>query len=191
MLLLYHTNWRFKQFYLQVAFPNLQTLHIYSIHVEKIWHNLPPKISSCVQNLLELRISNCGNLKELFSSPTVVMDESREEEMRDTILFPKLNRLEIENLEKLTTLWSGYHIEFPTLKEFTIYCCSQLDEFIFDDKVHILPYIFSLFTFFLVFLLYKLCDLLKFTLHLPHLVGPDFLFLYFLDIYFPIIFGYN
>ncbi|KAK1586560.1 hypothetical protein Q3G72_003741 [Acer saccharum] len=121
----------------KVAFPNLQSLHISRIPVEKIWHNLPPKISSCVQNLTELSVFGCGNLKELFSSSTVVMEQSREEEMRDTIWFPILNCLSIQKLEKLTTLWSGYHIEFPTLKEFIIDRCPQLDAFIFDDKVRV------------------------------------------------------
>ncbi|KAI9184865.1 hypothetical protein LWI28_001922 [Acer negundo] len=55
--------------------------------------------------------------------------------MRDTILFPKLNYLEIEYLEKLTTLWFRYYIKFPILKEFRIESCPQMDAFIFDDKV--------------------------------------------------------
>ncbi|KAK2640397.1 hypothetical protein Ddye_028192 [Dipteronia dyeriana] len=117
----------------KVAFPNLQTLAIFDIHVEKIWQNLPPKISSCVQNLAELYVYNCGNLKELFSSSTVGTKESRVEEMRDTISFPKLNCLHLSGLRGLTTLWSGYYIEFPTLKEFKIGRCHQLDAFIFND----------------------------------------------------------
>ncbi|KAK2640402.1 hypothetical protein Ddye_028197 [Dipteronia dyeriana] len=122
----------------KVVFPNLQTLDIHEMHVEKIWHNLHPKLSSSIQNLTELIVYDCGNLKELFSSSTGVTEEAREEDMRDTIiLFPKLNRLEIENLEKLTTLWPGYYIEFPLLKELTIQECPELEAFIFDEKVRV------------------------------------------------------
>ncbi|KAK3200231.1 hypothetical protein Dsin_023646 [Dipteronia sinensis] len=81
---------------------------------------------------------NEESVPELFSSAMGVTEEAREEDMRDTvILFPKLNRLKIENLEKLITLWPGYYIEFPSLKELTIQICPELEAFIFDEKVRV------------------------------------------------------
>ncbi|KAK2640403.1 hypothetical protein Ddye_028198 [Dipteronia dyeriana] len=122
----------------KVVLPNLQYLKISGItNVEKIWHNLPLIMSSCVQNLTKLNVSNCHNLKELFSSSTVITEESREEDRRDTISFPKLKYLRMGNLTKLTRLWSGYYLEFPSLKEFAIHNCPELEAFIFDDKVRI------------------------------------------------------
>ncbi|KAL5853780.1 hypothetical protein ACOSQ3_008898 [Xanthoceras sorbifolium] len=121
----------------KVVAPNLEILDVTGIPVEKIWHNLLPMMSSCVQNLTELIIADCDNLKELFSSSTVIKEESRKEERRDTISFPKLNYLELKNLGKLTRLWSGYSIEFPSLKTFMIWNCPELETFIFDDKVRV------------------------------------------------------
>ncbi|KAL5845722.1 hypothetical protein ACOSQ3_009246 [Xanthoceras sorbifolium] len=121
----------------KVVSPNLEVLKVYEIHVEKIWHNLLPTMSSCVQNLTQLTVQYCSNLEELFSSSIVVSEESREEERRDTISFPKLHYLEMRDLAKLTRLWSGYYIEFPSLKNFKIRSCPALETFIFDDKVRV------------------------------------------------------
>ncbi|KAK2640389.1 hypothetical protein Ddye_028184 [Dipteronia dyeriana] len=137
----------------KVAFPNLETLNISEMFLEKIWHNQLPTLSSCVQSLASLIIKACYNLKELFLSSMVnsfvqlqylkichcwgmeemvVTDKLREEER---ISFPQLNFLKIKGLRKLRRLYSGNYIEFSSLKEFEIRECSELKEFIFDDKV--------------------------------------------------------
>ncbi|KAL5786635.1 hypothetical protein ACOSQ2_009027 [Xanthoceras sorbifolium] len=121
----------------KVVSPNLEILKVCKIPVEMIWHNLLLPKSSCVQNLTQLSIENCGNLKELFSSSMVITEESRKEEKRDIISFPKLNYMEMANLTKLIRLWLGYYIEFPSLKEFEIWVCPELKTFIFDDKVQV------------------------------------------------------
>ncbi|KAK3200234.1 hypothetical protein Dsin_023649 [Dipteronia sinensis] len=75
--------------------------------------------------------------RELFPSSTGVTEESRKEDRKDSISFPKLNCLQMENLAKLTRLWSGYYMEFPLLKEFKIVGCPALEAFIFNDKVRV------------------------------------------------------
>ncbi|KAL5783737.1 hypothetical protein ACOSP7_008766 [Xanthoceras sorbifolium] len=140
----------------KVVFPNLQTLDICGLIVENIWHNLLPTSSSWVQNLSELSVSFCSNLKELFPSSMVnsfvqlryltilycdvleemiVMKDLREEEGKDTITFPRLNNLKMGGLAKLRKLCSEIYIEFPSLKEFIIENCSELEAFTFNDKI--------------------------------------------------------
>ncbi|KAK2640737.1 hypothetical protein Ddye_022500 [Dipteronia dyeriana] len=121
----------------------LETLDVYEIHVEKIWYNLRPIISSSVENLTKLVVYDCGNLKELFSSSMVVTKGLRKKERRNTMSFPKLNYLEMKYLAKLTKLCLGYYIEFPSLKEFTIHECPESKAFIFDDKVRYCQKLFS------------------------------------------------
>ncbi|KAL5835311.1 hypothetical protein ACOSQ4_014808 [Xanthoceras sorbifolium] len=67
----------------------------------------------------------------------IVTEESGEKERSETISFPKLNRLYMRNLVKLTKLWYGYYMKFLSLKKFTIGSCPELEIFIFDDKVRV------------------------------------------------------
>ncbi|KAI9185904.1 hypothetical protein LWI28_011767 [Acer negundo] len=41
------------------------------------------------------------------------------------------------DLTMLTRLWSGYYLEFPSLKEFVIHNCPELEAFILDNKVRV------------------------------------------------------
>ncbi|TXG65879.1 hypothetical protein EZV62_007154 [Acer yangbiense] len=135
-----------------VVLPNMETLNLSDIDVEKIWHNQLPRMSSSVQNLTRLIIKGCRNLKNIFSASLVnsfvqlqhleiidcpVLEEMVviEEGRRDIkLLFPQLHYLRINHLVKLRKLYSGNYIEFPSLKEMEIVNCFQLREFIFDDK---------------------------------------------------------
>lgn len=77
--------------------PKLKNLQVVGIdHIECIWQSLPPTFSSCIQNLIDLRVDNCSNLEELFSCS--MAKESREKGKQDTILFAvesfKANKIE-------------------------------------------------------------------------------------------------
>lgn len=121
---------------MQVKTPNLKDLNLYKItNVEKIWHSLPPTISSCVQNLTVLVLQSCSELKELFSSSVGVEIESEQKMPQNTIVFPKLIRLEMVDLSKLRRLCSGCYIELPSLEEFNIRNCPEMT-ILFDEKVH-------------------------------------------------------
>ncbi|KAL5848625.1 hypothetical protein ACOSQ4_006638 [Xanthoceras sorbifolium] len=134
-----------------------RTLKLSTIDVEQIWHNQLPAMGSFVENLTCLVVQGCGKLKYLFSSSIVnnfvqlqyleicectvlegiiVAEEVTEEEKKD-LIFPRLNYLKINDLESLTTFYSGSYIEFPLLMELKIENCPGLEDFIFNDKVEV------------------------------------------------------
>ncbi|XVF30748.1 hypothetical protein REPUB_Repub16aG0085200 [Reevesia pubescens] len=53
------------------VFPSLENLTLYSINIEKIWHNPFPGNCSTVRNLTTFVVGGCGNLKCLLSSSMV------------------------------------------------------------------------------------------------------------------------
>lgn len=116
-------------FYMQVESPNLQKLVVaYNNHVEIIWQSLPIKLSSVVQNLVQLTLTGCYNLKVIFHSSEGTKDDG------STIKLPKLKHLSLWELPKLTSLCSGCSIQLPLLENLFVYYCDELTS-IFDDKV--------------------------------------------------------
>ena len=128
-----------KQLYLQVVFPNLETLEISGISAEKIWHNQLPTMSSSFQNLNRLDLYRCYNLKQIFPSSMVNS-------------FVQLQYLEIFNCSLLEEVVFMEELkeeerkdtQFPFLEEMTISDCLNFKGFISNDKVCILLYIFAL-----------------------------------------------
>ncbi|XP_007030033.2 PREDICTED: probable disease resistance protein At4g27220 [Theobroma cacao] len=130
------------------VFPNLEKLYLYSINVEKIWHMCCfPANCSTVQNLTTFIVTGCGNLKCLFSSSMVqslvqlkiveianceMMEEVvvAEEEKVSKMMFPKLERLSLNNLPKLTRFCSESLIEFSSLSELFLGSCPCLKMFV-------------------------------------------------------------
>lgn len=139
--------------YMQVAFPNLETLKLSAINSETIWHNQLPAMSSCIQNLTRLIVHGCNNLKFLFSTSLVrsfvqlqhleirkcmdlegiVFPEEMIEEERKDIVFPQLNFLKMKDLAKLTRFCSGNCIELPSLKQLRMVKCPELKAFILQN----------------------------------------------------------
>lgn len=115
----------FVYIYVQVQIPLLEKLEVASIgNVENIWGSQP----SWVQNLTELTVANCFNLKKLFQSSTEVNYET------NAIKLPKLKSLKLEYLIKLTSLFSQYSIQLQSLEVLEIRYCEELT-FILNDKV--------------------------------------------------------
>ncbi|TXG56824.1 hypothetical protein EZV62_018137 [Acer yangbiense] len=110
----------------KVKFRNLKTLQLSAINFEKMWHNQLPLKSSSFQNLTDLMIQNCCNMKYLFSSSTLGS-------------FLQLQNLNIHNctvLEEIIRIDDlGIHVELPSLKELSIKGCPEMKAFIFSDKV--------------------------------------------------------
>ncbi|XP_017977012.1 PREDICTED: uncharacterized protein LOC18600324 [Theobroma cacao] len=133
-------------------FPCLENLRLSSISVERIWHD-----SFCNhENLTSLIIENCGNLKRLLSFSMsrklvhlkcfeiigckclreIIFAEDIEEESKDTILFPQLNSLKLQDLQHLIGfLLERRNIEFPSLKSLKIEKCPELKGFIYESTM--------------------------------------------------------
>ncbi|KAK7394836.1 hypothetical protein VNO78_15377 [Psophocarpus tetragonolobus] len=103
---------------LNVSIPKLERLELSSINILKIWSD---QSLHCYQNLLTLKVTDCGDLKYLMSLSvagslvnlqclfvsTCEMMENifRPEDAKDIDIFPKLKTMEIVCMEKLNTIW--------------------------------------------------------------------------------------
>ncbi|KAJ6996124.1 hypothetical protein NC653_012881 [Populus alba x Populus x berolinensis] len=135
----------------KILFPNLEDLKLSSIKVEKIWHDQPAMQPPCVKNLASIAVENCSNLNYLLTSSMVESlaqlerleiqnCESMEEivvpegigegKMMSKMLFPKLLRLELNGLPKLTRFCTCNLLECHTLKVLRLQKCPELKEFI-------------------------------------------------------------
>ncbi|KAL5563702.1 hypothetical protein UlMin_033449 [Ulmus minor] len=146
------------------AFQNLETLNLENLrNLEKIFYSDVTMVNnlrelwstiSCMQNLRELYVSRCPNLKYLFTvamagrlaqlerveihgcpimEEVVVTNEHREGRL-EKILFPKLEYLELEDLPNLKRFCTGDCIECPSLLELRIENCSVLRMFISSNE---------------------------------------------------------
>ncbi|TXG69451.1 hypothetical protein EZV62_004386 [Acer yangbiense] len=109
----------------KVEVPNLKTLELRKMNVDKMWHNQLSSMSSCFQNLTDLIISDCCNLKYLFASSTLTS-------------FVQLQRLEIRNCKVLEEIIRiddlKYNVELLSLKKLSIEGCPEMKAFVFGDK---------------------------------------------------------
>ncbi|KAJ6928868.1 disease resistance protein [Populus alba x Populus x berolinensis] len=153
----------------KILFPNLEDLKLTSIKVEKIWPDQPAVQPPCVRNLASIAVESCSNLNYLLTSSMVESLAQLErleirncESMEEIVvpegigegkmLFPKLLRLKLNGLPKLTRFCTTNLLECHFLKELEIWKCPELKEFIstpssamskpdntksalFDDKV--------------------------------------------------------
>ncbi|KAL9315080.1 hypothetical protein ACSQ67_016081 [Phaseolus vulgaris] len=137
------TNACFSLFNGKVAMPKLELLELSSIDIPQIWNE---KSLHCFQHLLTLSVSDCGNLKyllslsmseslvnlqSLFVSGCELMEDifCAEDAMQNIDIFPKLKKMEINCMEKLSTLWQpciGFH-SFHSLDSLTIRECNKLE----------------------------------------------------------------
>ncbi|GKU88241.1 hypothetical protein SLEP1_g2527 [Rubroshorea leprosula] len=130
----------------QVAFPNLEELHLSEINVNKIWQaSITP---SSIENLTKLIIQGCHNLGYLFSfsmirclvklghleikeckgmGEIIVRDNAEE---REKMVLPQLNFLLMKDLQSLVRFYSGNCVvEFPSLKQLDIRNCPEFKGF--------------------------------------------------------------
>ncbi|XVF56902.1 hypothetical protein PTKIN_Ptkin06aG0158100 [Pterospermum kingtungense] len=139
----------------KVVFPELKKLNLYSIDIEKLWDDHQLHVMSLsVQNLTSLRVGSCDNLKNLFTSTMVtsfvqlerlavegcdemeevIIENEGEEERMRKLVFPKLQELNLHNLQNLKRFCFGnYPIEFPFLRKLWIAKCPVLNTFHSDS----------------------------------------------------------
>ena len=133
---------------MQILFPNLEDLKLSSIKVEKIWHDQPAVQPPCVKNLASIFVENCSNLNYLLTSSMVESLAQLErlvilncKSMKEIVvpegigegkkmLFPKLLRLQLIGLPKLTRFCTTNLLECRSLKMLWLKKCPELKEFI-------------------------------------------------------------
>ncbi|XP_045792992.1 disease resistance protein At4g27190-like [Trifolium pratense] len=125
----------------QVAFPDLTTLKLSSLNLDKIWNDN----QHSMYNLSVLIVENCGELKYLFSSTMVEtfvnlkrveiskcnsMNEIIATERRNDVTialnevpFPKLETIVVKDMENLKTVW---HYQFDTVKTLEVENCEKI-----------------------------------------------------------------
>ncbi|KAH9688652.1 putative disease resistance protein [Citrus sinensis] len=130
-------------FFLKGGLPNLETLELYNVNVERIWKSQLPAMSCGIQTLTRLIVYGCGELRCLFSSSIdnsfirlqhLEIDECPileeiiviDQQERKNVVFPQLQFLKMVDLEKLTSFCTGdVHIEFPTLETLEVIRCPE------------------------------------------------------------------
>ncbi|ESR56070.1 hypothetical protein CICLE_v10018626mg [Citrus x clementina] len=133
----------------RVVFPNLETLELYAINTERIWHNQPVAVSPGIRNLTRLIVHGSEKIKYLFPSSIVrnfvqlqhleichctvleeIVSKERGEEATATFVFPKVTYLKLCNLSELITFYPGIHtLEWPLLKRLEVYGCNKVKIF--------------------------------------------------------------
>ncbi|KAL5563809.1 hypothetical protein UlMin_033556 [Ulmus minor] len=134
----------------KVVFPSLKDLQLSGMNFIELWSTI-----SCMQNLRKLSVSDCPNLKYLFTvamagrlaqlervqisrchvmEEVVVMKETIEEGTPQNISFPKLKYLELEDLPNLKRFCTGGCIECPSFLEPRIKNCGELRMFISSNE---------------------------------------------------------
>ncbi|WJX76286.1 hypothetical protein P8452_59725 [Trifolium repens] len=125
----------------QVAFPDLETLKLGSLNLNKIWD----ENQHSMYKLTVLIVENCGELKYLFSSTMVqsfvnltrleisncnLMNEIIATERRNDVTialkevpFPKLETIVLKDMENLKTVW---HYQFDTVKRLEVQNCEKI-----------------------------------------------------------------
>ncbi|XP_045823829.1 uncharacterized protein LOC123916419 isoform X2 [Trifolium pratense] len=123
----------------QVAFPNLDTLKLSSLNLNKVWDD--SHHSMC--KLTSLIVENCGGLKYLFSSTMVgsfknlkhleisncplmeeiIAKEETNNEIEEDVHFFKLEKITLKDMDKLKTIW---HRQFETVKMLQVSNCKKI-----------------------------------------------------------------
>ncbi|KAL5809771.1 hypothetical protein ACOSQ3_030462 [Xanthoceras sorbifolium] len=133
----------------KVVLPTLASLNLSSIRIETIWHNQFQPMSSFFQNLTNIIMDGCDTVKYVFSSSMVesliqlkVLEISNCKFMEvvtitageriSSTLFPKLYRLHVKHLPKLTSFckFAGSSFELPSLARLWIENCPKMLTFV-------------------------------------------------------------
>ncbi|XP_065855629.1 uncharacterized protein [Euphorbia lathyris] len=140
--------WFEENYGTSTAFNSLKELELYGLrNLVHIWFQIPPKIT-IFQNLQLLVLSECPNLylfssrvakllaqlQKLYISHCEKMEEiivkHDENEIEDTVVFPRLKVLELQHIPNLTIFISGvYEMELPLLESLKLNQCNKMKFF--------------------------------------------------------------
>ncbi|GKV43158.1 hypothetical protein SLEP1_g50489 [Rubroshorea leprosula] len=140
----------------KIVFPNLEELQLSWINIGSLWGSRHLTKSCGIQSLTKLIVEGCDQFEHILSSSMAkclvqltylairkckrmreIIAAENAEDKEDLILFPKLNILNMVDLENLTRFCSGnYTIKFTTLKELLIRNCQELKGFVVDTSTN-------------------------------------------------------
>ncbi|KAM3339426.1 hypothetical protein P3S68_029295 [Capsicum galapagoense] len=98
----------------------------------KLRNLMSPSVARGLLNLQTLEIKYCQSMEEVITE----VEEQREEIMTNEPLFPRLDKLKLENLPKLRHfILTKCALEFPFLKEVEIRKCPEMKTFVQQGSV--------------------------------------------------------
>lgn len=133
--------------YIQVQFPALEKLRIYSLEsLRELWHNELSEESFCQLTLLEIRkcdkllrvvpsnlLPRLEHLEELSAKHCNSLEkiiEQREDSFEDKIMFPKVHTLRLVSLPNLQSFCLGSSsFEFSSLGKVNLEDCPNMQTF--------------------------------------------------------------
>ncbi|XP_062076326.1 uncharacterized protein LOC133781369 [Humulus lupulus] len=107
----------------KIAFPNLKEFTV--SHCNNIKYLLSSVMARSLVQLKKLSVKECENIEEV-----IVSDEESGGGGSKSIIFEKLESLELKYLPNVIKFCEGYDIECPLLSELSIDDCPKLKEFI-------------------------------------------------------------
>ncbi|KAJ7954279.1 Disease resistance protein [Quillaja saponaria] len=139
----------------KVAFPNLETVKLSSINFEKIWDGQISTSHIQIQSLKSFTVENCNGIKCLFSYTiarslpelkNLVINNCRMmdqiliiEERLDEDIFPKLETLQISNMDNLKRIWQHHEFigpnSFGNMKKMIVDNCKKLATILPSDML--------------------------------------------------------
>ncbi|KAJ4721534.1 Disease resistance protein [Melia azedarach] len=133
----------------KVLLPNLESLELYKINVENIWHSQLPTLSvSCLRSLTRLIVRKCHKLRYIFSPSMVRSFEQLQHleicncmaleeiiaregaETATSFVFPQVTTLVLAKLPELRCFYPGVHTsEWPLLEKLDVRSCDKVKIF--------------------------------------------------------------
>ncbi|KAM3288851.1 hypothetical protein P3S67_022281 [Capsicum chacoense] len=106
-------------------FSKLVTLEV--LDCEKLRNLMSPSVARGLLNLRRLGIKGCQSMEKVITEE----EQQGEEIMCNEALFPRLEKLKLDDLPKLEhVILTKHALEFPFLKELDIYECPEMKTFI-------------------------------------------------------------
>ncbi|XP_044476673.1 probable disease resistance protein At4g27220 [Mangifera indica] len=108
---------------------NLTSINIYTCDSLEILFT--PSIAKLLVKLKSLKLSFCSRIQEIITN-----EKGEKEKSSESIVFPRLEELNLFYLHSLTCFSSGsYTIEFPKLERLKISGCGKMKTFSFGEQV--------------------------------------------------------
>nr|GEV40903.1 probable disease resistance protein At1g12280 [Tanacetum cinerariifolium] len=139
----------------KIVFPSLEKLRVDNLEcVDALWHT--DTIAESFRQLRVLEVRNCDNLLKLIPSSLLSrmhnleelhvnqcrllenIVEKLEEDLGENVILPKLHTIQLINLPKLASFFSGNRsFEWPNLERFAVEDCPSMKTF--SSVVQIVP----------------------------------------------------
>ncbi|CAI9764621.1 unnamed protein product [Fraxinus pennsylvanica] len=108
------------------VFQNLKNLNVYAC--ENLRYLFSPSIANSLVVLDFLKVSNCESIEEIIGKEEEgTLEIKTVEGMKTIIVFPNMKRLQLEDLSSIQMFCSqNYELVFPSLEDLTIEQCPEM-----------------------------------------------------------------